>query len=37
MLIATNNSENRRNKEGELNNSVYVNKAIARDKILKNA
>jgi hypothetical protein len=37
MLIATNNSENRRNEEGKLDNSVYVNKAIAGDKTLKNA
>jgi len=37
MLIATNNSKNRRNKEGKLNNSVYVSKAIAGDKTLKNA
>jgi hypothetical protein len=37
MPIATNNSENCHNKEGELDNSIYVNKAIARDKTLKNA
>jgi hypothetical protein len=37
MLIATNNSKNRRNEEGKLNNSAYISKAIARDKILKNA
>ena len=37
MLIATNNSKNRRNEEGEVNNSIYVSKAIAGDKILKNA
>jgi hypothetical protein len=37
MPIATNNSENRRNEEGELNNSIYVNKAAAGDKTLKDA
>jgi hypothetical protein len=37
ILIATNNSENRRNKEGELNNSIYISRAMAGDKILKNA
>ena len=37
MLITTNNSENRCNKESELNNSVYVSRAAARDKTLKNA
>jgi hypothetical protein len=37
MLIATNDSENRRNEEGELNNSVYVSRATAGDKTLKNA
>jgi hypothetical protein len=37
ILIATNDSENRRNEEGELNNSVYISRAAARDKTLKNA
>jgi hypothetical protein len=37
MLITTNNSENRCNKESELNNSVYISKAIAGEKILKDA
>jgi hypothetical protein len=37
MLIATNDSENRRNEEGELNNSVYISRAAAGDKTLKNA
>jgi len=37
MLIATNNSKNRCNEEGELNNSVHVSRAIAGDKTLKNA
>jgi hypothetical protein len=36
ILIATNNSENCHNKEGELNNSIYINRVIAGDKILKN-
>jgi hypothetical protein len=35
--IATNNSENRYNEEGELDNSVYISRATAGDKILKNA
>jgi hypothetical protein len=35
MLIAINNNKNRRNKEGKLNNNIYISKAIARDKTLK--
>jgi hypothetical protein len=37
MLIATKDNKNCRNKEGKLNNSIYVSKVIARDKTLKNA
>jgi hypothetical protein len=37
MLIATKVSENRHNEEGELNNSVYISKAMAGDKTLKDA
>jgi len=37
MLIATNNSKNYYNKEGKLNNSIYISKGIAGDKTLKNA
>lgn len=37
MPIATNNSKNRHNEEGELNNSIYISRAAARDKTLKNA
>jgi hypothetical protein len=37
MLIATNNSKNRRNEESKLDNSVYVNKATAGEKTLKDA
>jgi hypothetical protein len=37
MPITTNNSENRYNKESELNNSIYVNKGAAGNKTLKNA
>jgi len=37
MLIAIKDSENRLNKESELNNSVYINKATAGDKTLKDA
>jgi hypothetical protein len=37
MLIAINNSENYYNKEGELNNSIYINKAIIGNKTLKDA
>jgi hypothetical protein len=37
ILIATNNSENRRNEEGELNNSIYISRGAAGDKTLKNA
>jgi hypothetical protein len=35
--IATNNSKNRRNEKGELDNSIYISRATAGDKILKNA
>jgi hypothetical protein len=37
ILITINNSENRYNKESELNNNIYINKAIAGEKILKDA
>jgi hypothetical protein len=37
MLIATKDSENRRNEESELNNSIYVNRATTGDKTLKDA
>jgi len=37
ILIATKDSENRRNKESKLNNSVYVNRAAVGDKTLKDA
>jgi hypothetical protein len=37
MLIATNNSKNRRNEEGKLDNSIHISKATAGDKTLKNA
>jgi hypothetical protein len=37
MPIATNDSENRRNEEGELDDSVYVGRAAAGDKTLKDA
>jgi hypothetical protein len=37
MLIATNNSKNRRNKEGKLNNYIHISRVAAGDKILKNA
>jgi hypothetical protein len=37
MLITTKDSENRHNKENELNNSIYINRAIMGDKTLKDA
>lgn len=37
MPIATNDSENRRNEEGELDDSVYVGRAAAGDETLKDA
>jgi hypothetical protein len=37
MPIATKDSKNRRNKESELNNSVYISRAMAGDKKLKDA
>jgi hypothetical protein len=37
MLIITKDSKNRCNKESKLNNSIYINKAIIRDKKLKDA
>jgi hypothetical protein len=37
MPIATNNSENRRNEESELDNSVYISRAAAGEKTLKDA
>jgi hypothetical protein len=37
MPIDTNNSKNRCNKEGELNNSVYISRTAVGDKTLKNA
>jgi hypothetical protein len=37
ILIATNNSENCHNKESELNDSVYISRATAGEKTLKDA
>jgi hypothetical protein len=37
MPIAINDSENRRNEEGKLDNNIYVSRDTAGDKILKNA
>jgi hypothetical protein len=37
MLIATKDSENRRNEESELNDSVYVSRATVGDETLKDA
>jgi hypothetical protein len=37
MLIATNNSKNRRNKESELDDGIYVGRAAAGEKTLKDA
>jgi hypothetical protein len=37
MLIATKDSENRRSEEGELDDSVYVSRAAAGDRTLKDA
>jgi len=37
MLIATKDSKNRYNKESKLNNSIYVSRAIAGNKTLKDA
>jgi hypothetical protein len=37
MPIITKDSKNYRNKESELNNSIYISRAIAGDKILKDA
>ena len=37
MLIATNDSENRRNEESELNDGIYIGKAAAGEKTLKDA
>jgi hypothetical protein len=37
MPIATNDSENRRNEESELDDSVYVGRAAAGEKTLKGA
>jgi hypothetical protein len=36
MPIATNNSENGRNEESKLDDSIYINRAMAGEKILKN-
>jgi hypothetical protein len=37
MLITINNSENYYNKESELNNGIYINRAIVGEKTLKDA
>jgi hypothetical protein len=37
MLIATKDSKNRRNNESELDDSVYISRAAAGDKTLKDA
>jgi hypothetical protein len=37
MLIAIKDSKNRCNEEGKLNNNIYVNRAIVKDKTLKDA
>ena len=37
MPIAINNNKNRYNKESELNNGVYINRATAGEKTLKDA
>ena len=37
MPIATKDSENHRNEESELNDSVYINRATAGDETLKDA
>jgi len=34
--ITTKNSKNRFNKKNKLNNSIYISRTIAKDKILKN-
>jgi hypothetical protein len=37
ILIIIKDSKNRCNKKSELNNSIYIDKATAGDKMLKNA
>jgi hypothetical protein len=37
ILITTKDSKNRHNKESELNNSIYINRAMTGDKTLKDA
>jgi hypothetical protein len=37
MPIAINNNKNRHNKESELNNGVYIDRATAGEKTLKDA
>jgi hypothetical protein len=37
MLIATKDSENRPNEESELDDSIYISRAAAGDKTLKDA
>jgi hypothetical protein len=37
ILITTKDSKNHRNKESKLNNSIYISRATAGDKTLKNA